>query len=159
MLGSLAIYCVLMVDYHTLRGWQSLDDVMFYIRGACRAVEFAVTLCMCGYIMATFYMEMTSVAGIVMLAIYTYYCIVQRGGKGWKIWMMRRQAAHKVQSLQSADSDDLETKKDLCPICYQLMESDVRIMHCKHHFHENCLKKWFYIQDKCPMCYAQFKTT
>lgn len=63
VLGSLAIYCILMVDYLTLRGWTSLDDVMFYIRGACRAIEFCVTLCMCGYIMMTFYTEMSSVAG------------------------------------------------------------------------------------------------
>nr|XP_002124302.3 RING finger protein 145 [Ciona intestinalis] len=158
MLGSMSIYLVLMIDYHTLRGWQSLDDVMFYIRGACRAVEFIVTLCMCGYIMMTFYMEMTSAAGIVMLAAYTYYCIVQRGGKGWKIWMMRRQASCKVQSLPRATKEDLRNKSDLCPICYQMMESEVRVMHCKHYFHENCLKKWFYIQDKCPLCYAQFQS-
>ena len=35
----------------------------------------------------------------------------------------------------------------------------MRIMHCQHLFHENCLKKWFYIQDKCPMCYTEFKST
>ena len=52
-----------MFDYLTLRGWTSLDDVMFYIRGACRAIEFCVTLGMCGYIMMTFYAEMTSIAG------------------------------------------------------------------------------------------------
>nr|CAB3265631.1 RING finger protein 145 [Phallusia mammillata] len=157
MLGSLAIYFILMIDYLTIRGWNSLDDVMFYIRGACRAVEFCVTLCMCGYIMMTFYTEMTSMAGIIMLAVYTYYCIVQRGGKGWKIWTMRRQASNKVCSLPQASKKDLiEKKGDLCPICYQGMEADVRIMHCGHLFHENCLKKWFYIQDKCPMCYMEY---
>ncbi|XP_076811641.1 RING finger protein 145-like [Clavelina lepadiformis] len=160
ILGSLAIYCILMVDYLTLRGWTSLDDVMFYIRATCRAVEFCITLCMCGYIMMTLYTEMTSFLGIAMLAVYTYYCIVQRGGKGWKIWVMRRQAANKVKSLPLASKEELEEKEDdLCPICYQAMESDVRIMHCQHLFHENCLKKWFYIQDKCPMCYAEFKST
>ena len=93
-----------------------------------------------------------------MLAVYTYYCIVQRGGKGWRIWQMRRQAGFKVRSLPLASKEILKTKKDdLCPICYQSMESDVRIMHCNHLFHENCLKKWFYIQDKCPMCYAEFR--
>jgi len=95
-----------------------------------------------------------------MLAVYTYYCIVQRGGKGWRIWQMRRQAGFKVRSLPLASKQFLSTKQDdLCPICYQSMESDVRIMHCSHLFHENCLKKWFYIQDKCPMCYAEFTPT
>ena len=95
-----------------------------------------------------------------MLAVYTYYCIVQRGGKGWRIWQMRRQAGFKVRSLPLASEETLKSKQDdLCPICYQPMESDVRIMHCNHLFHENCLKKWFYIQDKCPMCYAEFKAT
>ena len=63
MLGSLSIYFILMFDYLTLRGWTSLDDVMFYIRGACRAIEFCVTLGICGYIMTTFYAEMTSFLG------------------------------------------------------------------------------------------------
>ena len=95
-----------------------------------------------------------------MLAVYTYYCIVQRGGKGWRIWQMRRQAGFKVRSLPQASKEILNAKRDdLCPICYQSMESDVRIMHCSHLFHENCLKKWFYIQDKCPMCYAEFRPT
>lgn len=144
-----------------------------------------------------------------MLAVYTYYCIVQRGGKGWKIWMMRRDASNKVESLPLATEDDVAAKADLCPICYQVgftikhcwkllghntakwshigsvfahislicsgvfivnafrkpdarsflqsMEGNVRIMHCSHMFHGTCLKKWFYIQDKCPMCYAEFK--
>ena len=93
-----------------------------------------------------------------MLAVYTYYCIVQRGGKGWRIWQMRRQAGYKVRSLPLASKEFLKSKQeDLCPICYQSMDSDVRIMLCKHCFHENCLKKWFYIQDKCPMCYAEFR--
>lgn len=96
--------------------------------------------------------------GIIMLAVYTYYCIVQRGGKGWRIWQMRRQAGYKVRSLPLASKELLMSKKDdLCPICYQSMDVNVRIMQCKHYFHENCLKKWFYIQDKCPMCYAEFQ--
>lgn len=38
------------------------------------------------------------------------------------------------------------------------MEDNVRVMHCGHLFHENCLKKWFYIQDKCPMCYMEYNS-
>ena len=52
-----------------------------------------------------------------MLAAYTYYCIVQRGGKGWKIWSMRRNAAKKVRSLPHATREEIEEKEDVCPIC------------------------------------------
>ena len=73
---------------------------------------------------------------------------------------MRRQAAVKVRSLPLASKESLSSKHDdLCPICYQALDNDVRIMHCNHFFHENCLKKWFYIQEKCPMCYAEFMPT
>lgn len=160
MLGSLLIYCVLTFDYIFMRGWDNLEDVMFYIRGACRAVEFCITLGMCVYIMWTFYSEMTSIFGFVMLALYTYCCIVQRGGKGWKIWTMRRNAVRKVCSLPLATDQQIAKREDNCAICLLTMEARVheaRMMHCGHIFHENCLKKWFYIQDKCPLCYTQFR--
>jgi len=159
MFGSLIIYCVLTFDYVFTQGWDNLDDVMFYIRGACRAVEFFITLSMCGYIICKFYNEMTSVVVILMLAAYTYYCIVQRGGKGWKIWSMRRNAAKKVRSLPHATREEIEEKEDVCPICrsnFCLETNEAKKMSCGHIFHENCLRKWFYIQDKCPICYTQF---
>lgn len=26
---------------------------------------------------------------------------------------------------------------------------------CSHFFHANCLRKWLYVQDTCPMCHQQ----
>ena len=52
-----------------------------------------------------------------MLALYTYYCIVQRGGKGWKIWSMRRNAAKKVCSLPLASPEQIKKREDNCAIC------------------------------------------
>ena len=42
-----------------------------------------------------------------------------------------------------------------CSICSELFEKDktVRILNCKHYFHNECIDKWFLnYSDKCPIC-------
>lgn len=29
-----------------------------------------------------------------------------------------------------------------------------KITRCKHYFHGVCLRKWLYVQDKCPLCHT-----
>lgn len=31
------------------------------------------------------------------------------------------------------------------------------ITYCGHFFHGNCLRKWLYVQETCPMCHASIK--
>ena len=45
--------------------------------------------------------------------------------------------------------------KDIkCPICYDLISQDYMITECNHHFHLQCLKKWFKTSKTrtCPLC-------
>ena len=28
-----------------------------------------------------------------------------------------------------------------------------KITRCKHYFHGVCLRKWLYVQDRCPLCH------
>lgn len=28
-----------------------------------------------------------------------------------------------------------------------------KITRCRHYFHGVCLRKWLYVQDKCPLCH------
>lgn len=37
-------------------------------------------------------------------------------------------------------------------VCLQEMSSAV-ITYCGHFFHDNCLRKWLYVQETCPMCH------
>lgn len=63
------------------------------------------------------------------------------------------------------DNTDIELfynvlKKDglyndtMCSICFDNYENDeeVRILPCKHYFHEKCIKKWFEKKLVCPLC-------
>lgn len=31
--------------------------------------------------------------------------------------------------------------------------TSAKITRCKHYFHGVCLRKWLYVQDKCPLCH------
>ena len=42
---------------------------------------------------------------------------------------------------------------DNCLICLELNdENSIQQKCCKHHFHKNCLKDWFSINNSCPLC-------
>lgn len=31
--------------------------------------------------------------------------------------------------------------------------TSAKITRCKHYFHGVCLRKWLYVQDRCPLCH------
>jgi dTDP-D-glucose 4,6-dehydratase len=37
-------------------------------------------------------------------------------------------------------------------VVFQEMTS-AKITRCRHYFHGVCLRKWLYVQDKCPLCH------
>ena len=40
-----------------------------------------------------------------------------------------------------------------CPICQEALTSNaVRIRHCNHTYHQNCLDSWFTMSVRCPVC-------
>jgi hypothetical protein len=40
-----------------------------------------------------------------------------------------------------------------CPICQDALTSTaVRIRHCNHTYHQNCLDSWFTMSVRCPVC-------
>lgn len=71
---------------------------------------------------------------------------------GWSVFMKRRTAVNKIDSLPEADEEQLRRLNDVCAICYQEMKS-AKITRCRHFFHGVCLRKWLYVQDKCPLCH------
>ena len=71
---------------------------------------------------------------------------------GWKTFIKRRHAVHKINSLPEASEEQLRNFDDVCAICYQDLTS-ARITRCNHYFHGVCLRKWLYVQDICPLCH------
>lgn len=66
--------------------------------------------------------------------------------------MKRRTAVNKINSLPEATSEQLRILNDVCSICYSEMLS-AKITRCSHYFHGVCLRKWLYVQDRCPLCH------
>ena len=59
----------------------------------------------------------------------------------------------RLNSLEWATEEQLEQLNDVCCICYEELDS-AKVTKCNHYFHSVCLRKWLYVQDKCPMCHA-----
>ena len=87
-----------------------------------------------------------------ILIIHCYFNVWQRLQAGWKSYLLRREAAEKIESLPLATEEQLRELDDVCAICFQEM-AVARVTPCNHIFHAVCLKKWLYVQKSCPMCH------
>ncbi|KAJ8979181.1 hypothetical protein NQ317_010941 [Molorchus minor] len=96
--------------------------------------------------------ESGSAIRAVMMCIHAYFNIWCDAKAGWSVFMKRRTAVNKIESLPEADKEQLRLLDDVCAICYQEMQS-AKITKCKHFFHGVCLRKWLYVQDRCPLCH------
>lgn len=87
-----------------------------------------------------------------MMCIHAYFNIWMEAKNGWDAFIKRRTALGKINSLPDATPEQLSEVDDVCAICYQNMDN-AKVTRCGHFFHGNCLRKWLYMQDKCPMCH------
>lgn len=137
---------------------ENMDDVIYYVNGTYRLLEFLVALCVVAYgVSETIFGEWT-VMGSMIIFIHSYYNVWLRAQLGWKSFLLRRDAVNKIKSLPIATKEQLEKHNDICAICYQDMKSAV-ITPCSHFFHAGCLKKWLYVQETCPLCHCHLKNS
>ena len=57
--------------------------------------------------------------------------------------------------------DILQLGQESCPICYDDLEEGQEVFelpHCRHTFHENCIRAWLIKNPVCPMCRADVKS-
>ncbi|KAG2455522.1 RING finger protein 145 isoform X2 [Polypterus senegalus] len=157
VLGTLFIYVLFMVEEFRKEPVENMDDVIYYVNGTYRLLEFLVALCVVAYgVSETIFGEWT-VMGSTIIFIHSYYNVWLRAQLGWKSFLLRRDAVNKIKSLPTATSAQLEKHNDICAICYQDMQNAV-ITPCSHFFHAGCLKKWLYVQETCPFCHGQLKS-
>ncbi|RZC34577.1 TRC8 -like [Asbolus verrucosus] len=149
---SLAIYSLFLLDARRETFWEKLDDYIYYIRAFGNTVEFCfgIFLFFNGAWILLF--ESGSAIRAVMMCIHAYFNIWCDAKAGWSVFMKRRTAVNKIESLPEADEEQLRLLDDVCAICYQEMRS-AKITRCKHFFHGVCLRKWLYVQDRCPLCH------
>ncbi|XP_064838419.1 RING finger protein 145-like isoform X2 [Oncorhynchus masou masou] len=157
VLGTLLIYILFMVEEVRKEPVQNMDDVIYYVNGTYRLLEFLVALVVVAYgVSETVFGEWT-VMGSTIIFIHSYYNVWLRAQLGWQSFLLRREAVNKIKSLPTASDLQLKKYNDICAICYQDMKSAV-ITPCSHFFHAGCLKKWLYVQETCPLCHKQLKS-
>lgn len=154
VIGSLVIYALFMYDAMRSEPWEVLDDVIYYTRSTVRVLEFVVAVFVVCYGLKETLLGEWSWINSSILIIHCYFNVWQRLTSGWKVFLLRREAVKKLQSLPIATEEQLETYNDVCSICYQTMTS-ARITYCGHYFHAFCLRKWLYVKDVCPMCHKK----
>ncbi len=47
---------------------------------------------------------------------------------------------------------DSSSSEDVCPICIDKLEENVKKLVCNHCFHEKCINSWVDFNNKCPLC-------
>lgn len=152
VLISLAIYSLFLIDAYRSAFWEELDDCIYMIRSFGNTVEFAfgIILLLNGFWILVF--ESGGAIRAIMMCIHAYFNIWCEAKAGWSVFMKRRTAVNKINSLPEAKAEQLRLLDDVCAICYQEMQS-AKITRCNHYFHGVCLRKWLYVQDRCPLCH------
>ncbi|XP_015597176.1 protein TRC8 homolog [Cephus cinctus] len=152
VLVSLAIYSLFLFDAYRSAFWEQLDDYVYYIRSFGNTVDFAfgIFLFFNGFWILVF--ESGGAIRAFMMCIHAYFNIWCEAKAGWSVFMKRRTAVNKINSLPEAKVDQLRSLDDVCAICYQEMQN-AKITRCNHYFHSVCLRKWLYVQDRCPLCH------
>lgn len=149
---SLMIYSLFLIDANRSTFWEQLDDYVYYIRAFGNTIEFCfgIFLFFNGAWILLF--ESGGAIRAVMMCIHAYFNIWCEARAGWSVFMKRRTAVNKINSLREASVEQLQRLDDVCAICYQEMHS-AKITRCNHFFHGMCLRKWLYVQDRCPLCH------
>lgn len=152
VLVSLAIYSLFLIDAYRSAFWEQFDDCVYIIRSFGNTVEFAfgIILFFNGFWILVF--ESGGAIRAIMMCIHAYFNIWCEAKAGWSVFMKRRTAVNKINSLPEANAEQLAQLDDVCAICYQEMQS-AKITQCNHYFHGVCLRKWLYVQDRCPLCH------
>lgn len=153
MIISLIIYFLFLIDFYRETFWEELDDYVYYIRSFGSSVEFCFGIFLFFNGAWILIYESGSFIRAMMMCIHAYFNIWCEAKSGWSMFIKRRTAVKKIDTLPDAKKPDLENLSDVCSICYQQMRT-AKITTCRHYFHAVCLRKWLYLQDYCPICHS-----
>ncbi|KAM6206137.1 LOW QUALITY PROTEIN: RING finger protein 145-like [Sarcoramphus papa] len=154
VMGTLFIYALFMVELLQDTPLERMDEIIYCVNAVSRVLEFLVAVCVVGYGTWESLFGEWSWMGASVIIIHSYFNVWLRAQSGWRSFLLRREAAKKINSLPRATGGQLRDHNDVCAICFQDMLVAV-ITPCSHFFHAACLRKWLYVQDTCPMCHQQ----
>ncbi|KAM6270179.1 RING finger protein 145-like isoform 2-T2 [Porphyrio hochstetteri] len=154
VMGTLFIYALFMVELLQDTPLERMDEIIYCVNAVSRVLEFLVAVCVVGYGTWESLFGEWSWMGASVIIIHSYFNVWLRAQSGWRSFLLRREAAKKINSLPRATGGQLQDHNDVCAICFQDMQVAV-VTPCSHFFHAACLRKWLYVQDTCPMCHQQ----
>ncbi|XP_075004405.1 RING finger protein 145-like isoform X5 [Calonectris borealis] len=154
VMGTLFIYALFMVELLQDAPLERMDEIIYCVNAVSRVLEFLVAVCVVGYGTWESLFGEWSWMGASVIIIHSYFNVWLRAQSGWRSFLLRREAAKKINSLPRATGGQLRDHNDVCAICFQDMQVAV-VTPCSHFFHAACLRKWLYVQDTCPMCHQQ----
>ncbi|XP_009472711.1 PREDICTED: RING finger protein 145-like [Nipponia nippon] len=156
VMGTLFIYALFMVELLQDTPLERMDEIIYCVNAVSRVLEFLVAVCVVGYGTWESLFGEWSWMGASVIIIHSYFNVWLRAQSGWRSFLLRREAAKKINSLPRATGGQLRDHNDVCAICFQDMQVAV-VTPCSHFFHATCLRKWLYVQDTCPMCHQQVR--
>ncbi|XP_063313596.1 RING finger protein 145-like isoform X2 [Pelobates fuscus] len=156
VLGTLFIYTLFVIELFQDSRVEMMDEIIYCVNAVSRVLEFLVALCVVAYGSWESIFGEWSWMGVSVIIVHSYFNVWLRAQSGWKSFLLRREAVKKINALPKATTLQLRAHNDVCSICFQDMTVSV-ITPCNHFFHGDCLRKWFYVQDTCPMCFQQVK--
>lgn len=157
VISTLMVYALYVTDSRSrANGIVNIDEYVFWIRSISHVIEFVCGLAMFvngAYILM---FESSNWLRAIMMTMHAYVNIYRTFREGVKTLNNRRYVNNKISSLVLVNVDDIdEQDRDVCSICYQDLNKEngeVRKTRCNHMFHFQCLRKWIFVQDTCPMC-------
>ncbi|XP_056407495.1 RING finger protein 145-like [Hyla sarda] len=157
VLGTLFIYALFMVELLQDRGVERMDEIIYGVNAVSRVLEFLVALCVVAYGTWESMFGEWSWIGVSVIIVHSYVNVWMRAQSGWSSFLLRREAANKISSLPRATAEQLRAHNDVCSICFQEMSGGAVVTTCTHFFHPDCLRKWLYVQNTCPLCHKPVK--
>jgi hypothetical protein len=56
------------------------------------------------------------------------------------------------EQIRTATEDDVHVADTTCAICQESVSGATRIRDCGHCFHAQCIREWFTMNTRCPIC-------
>lgn len=114
------IYSLFMVELFRSDPIESLDEVIYWVNAVSRVLEFVVALCVVAYGTWESLFGEWSWMGASVIIIHSYFNVWLRAQSGWRSFLLRQEAAKKINSLPRATALQLQQHNDVCSICFQV---------------------------------------
>lgn len=114
------IYSLFMVELFRSYPIESLDEVIYWVNAVSRVLEFVVALCVVTYGTWESLFGEWSWMGASVIIIHSYFNVWLRAQSGWRSFLLRQEAAKKINSLPRATAQQLQQYNDVCSICFQV---------------------------------------